>query len=69
MNMLQSTISQKLGRILLCIKEESMTLPNFLEELFKSDDPAIAQWTGQFHENKGAGRILKIWEGKLQGGK
>jgi len=46
-----------------------MTLPNFLEELFKSDDPAIAQWTGIFHENKGAGRILKIWDSKLQGGK
>ncbi|KAF9307802.1 hypothetical protein BG003_000173 [Podila horticola] len=45
------------------------TLPNFLEELFKSDDPVVAQWTGQFHENKGAERVLKIWDGKLQGGK
>ncbi|KAF9369699.1 hypothetical protein CPB97_003370, partial [Podila verticillata] len=37
--------------------------------LFKSDDPMIAQWTGHFHENKGAERILKIWDSKLQGGK
>ncbi|KAF9536042.1 hypothetical protein EC957_000774, partial [Mortierella hygrophila] len=46
-----------------------MTLPTFLEELFKSDDPDVAQWTGHFLDNKGAGRVLKIWDGKLQGGK
>ncbi|KAF9118209.1 hypothetical protein BG015_006713, partial [Linnemannia schmuckeri] len=59
----------KLLRVLQCIKEENMTLPTFLEELFESDDPDVAQWTGQFHENKGAERILKIWDGELQGGK
>ncbi|KAG0290966.1 hypothetical protein BGZ98_003215 [Dissophora globulifera] len=64
-----STISQKLLRVLLCIKEENMSLPNFLEELFKSEDPVVAQWTGQFHDNKGAGRVLKIWDSKLQGGR
>ncbi|KAF9116976.1 hypothetical protein BGX30_005791, partial [Mortierella sp. GBA39] len=37
--------------------------------LFKSDDRDVAQWTGIFHENKGAERVLKIWNGKLQGGK
>ncbi|KAF9369712.1 hypothetical protein CPB97_003364 [Podila verticillata] len=63
------TIPQKLLRVLHCIKDENMTLPTFLEELFKSDDPDVAQWTGIFHDNKGAGRVLKIWDGKLQGGK
>ena len=46
-----------------------MTLPTFLEELFKSDDPDVAQWTGHFYDNKGAGRVLKIWDGRLQGSK
>ncbi|KAI1287143.1 hypothetical protein EDD11_010524, partial [Mortierella claussenii] len=52
--------------VLHCINEENMTLPNFLEELFKSDDPMVAQWTGQLHENKGTERVLKIWDSKLQ---
>lgn len=52
-----------------CINEENITLPNFLEELFKSNDPAVAQWTGQFYENRGAERILQVWNGKLKGGK
>ncbi|KAG0335192.1 hypothetical protein BG005_004639, partial [Podila minutissima] len=64
-----ATIPQKLLRVLHCIKDENMTLPTFLEELFKSKDPDVAQWTGQFHENKGAEQVLKIWEGELQGGK
>ncbi|KAF9374918.1 hypothetical protein BGX21_003995, partial [Mortierella sp. AD011] len=64
-----STIPQKLLRVLLCIKEENMTLPTFLEELFKSNDSDVAQWTGNFYENKGAERVLKIWNGRLQGGK
>ncbi|KAG0352647.1 hypothetical protein BGZ54_002649 [Gamsiella multidivaricata] len=59
----------KLLRILHCITEENMTLPTFLEELFKSDDADVAQWTGVFHESKGAERVLKIWDSKLQGGK
>lgn len=46
-----------------------MTLPTFLEELFKSEDAVVAQWTGVFHESKGAERVLKIWDSTLQGGK
>ncbi|KAF9198949.1 hypothetical protein BGZ59_004278, partial [Podila verticillata] len=59
----------KLLKVLQCIQDEYMTLPNFLEELFKSDDAVVAQWTGVFHENQGAERVLKIWDSKLQGGK
>ncbi|KAG0319471.1 hypothetical protein BG000_003864, partial [Podila horticola] len=62
-----STIPQKLLKVLRCIREEHMTLPSFLEELFKSDDPSIAQWTGHFHEVNGTARVLKIWDCKLQG--
>ncbi|KAF9149515.1 hypothetical protein BG015_008705 [Linnemannia schmuckeri] len=61
--------SPKLLEVLRCIKRQYMTLPMFLEELFMSDDPDVAQWTGHFHEHKGAERVLKIWDGKLQGGK
>ncbi|KAG0013267.1 hypothetical protein BGZ82_002236, partial [Podila clonocystis] len=64
-----STTPQKLLRVLRHIKEENMTLPNFLEELFKSDDPSITQWTGHFHDVKGTERVLKIWDSKLQGSK
>ncbi|KAF9120241.1 hypothetical protein BGW39_011569 [Mortierella sp. 14UC] len=49
------------------MKDENISLRKFLEELFMSDDQHVAQWTGQFHENKGAGRVLKIWADKLQG--
>ncbi|KAF8978249.1 hypothetical protein BGZ52_006222, partial [Haplosporangium bisporale] len=63
------TIPHKLLKVLQCIQDEYMTLPNFLEELFKSDDAVVAQWTGVFHENQGAERVLKIWDSKLQGGK
>ncbi|KAG0314921.1 hypothetical protein BG000_005379, partial [Podila horticola] len=34
-----------------------------------SDDPDIAQWTGHFHDNNGAGRVIKIWNDKLCKGK
>ena len=66
---IQSTISQKLLRVLNFMKEENLSLPVFLEELFQSDDQHVAQWAGQFHENNGAGRILKVWDSMLQGGK
>jgi len=56
---------QKLLRVLQALKDENMTLPVFLEELFKSDDQQVAQWTGQFHEKLGAGRVLRIWGDKL----
>ena len=46
-----------------------MTLPISMEELFKTDDPGIAQWTGHFHDVKGTERILKVWNSKLQGSK
>lgn len=52
-----------------CIKDENLTLPTFLEELFECDDADVAQWTGVFYESKGAVRVLKIWESKLEGGK
>ncbi|KAI1290981.1 hypothetical protein EDD11_009071 [Mortierella claussenii] len=65
----RATIPQKLLRILRCISDENMTLPTFLEELFKSDNPDVAQWTGVFHDNKGAGRVIRVWDSKLQGGK
>ncbi|KAF9974798.1 hypothetical protein BGZ75_000697, partial [Mortierella antarctica] len=64
-----STITQKLLRVLHHIQEENMTLPTFLEELFKSDDADVAQRTSVFHERKGAERVLKIWDSKLQGSK
>jgi hypothetical protein len=65
----QLTIQQKLLKVLQCIQDEYMTLPNFLEELFKSDDAVVMQWTGVFHENQGAEQVLKIWDSKLQGRK
>ncbi|KAG0065112.1 hypothetical protein BGZ89_008591 [Linnemannia elongata] len=60
-----ATMPQKLLRVLQALKDENMTLPDFLEELFKSDDQQVAQRTGQFHEQLGAGRVLRIWDDKL----
>ncbi|KAF9901173.1 hypothetical protein EC991_006429 [Linnemannia zychae] len=61
-----ATMSQKLLKVLHCIKDEKMTLPSFLEELFKSDDPHVAGWTEQFHNSEGAVRLLKVLENKAQ---
>lgn len=46
-----------------------MSLPSFLEDLFRSTDPDILKWTNLFHERKGAGRVIKVWTHKLPGSK
>ncbi|KAK3817844.1 MAG: hypothetical protein J3R72DRAFT_43438 [Linnemannia gamsii] len=46
-----------------------MTLPIFMEELLKSDDPDIAQRVGVFLESNGAVRVVKALDSRLRGSK
>ncbi|KAF9117427.1 hypothetical protein BGW39_002190, partial [Mortierella sp. 14UC] len=54
------------SRILRYINEQNMTLPTFLEELFKSDDGEVARWTRAFYKSKATERVIEIWDNKLR---
>ena len=57
---------EKLLAVLRCIKDNNLTLPVFLEQLFRSKDADVAKWTGLFYENDGAERVIKIWSRRLR---
>ncbi|KAG0069405.1 hypothetical protein BGZ92_004681 [Podila epicladia] len=61
----QSSLIQKVMIVLDCIKEQGLSLPAFLEELFGSEDEDTKQWTHQFYNKNGPRRIVDIWSRKL----
>ncbi|KAG0014076.1 hypothetical protein BGZ82_001909, partial [Podila clonocystis] len=60
-----SSMTQKVILVLGFIKEQRLSLPAFLEELFGSEDEAIKHWSHQFYNKNGPRRIVEIWGRKL----
>lgn len=58
-------MSDKLSRVLECIKAEDLSLPRFLLELFKSDDRTAMDYTYPFYEAHGPQRLIQVWDEQL----
>jgi len=52
--------------VLDCIKEQGLSLPAFLEEVFGSENEGIKQWSHQFYNKNGPCHIVELWSRKLR---
>lgn len=59
-------MSDKLHRVLECIKAEDLSLPRFLVELFKSDDRTATDCSNPLYEVHGPWQLIQVWDEQLR---